>query len=139
MSAFLVGNEHIQCLVDAGLRDMSVHPLSWYVGNQRRELNEITADRVGQMLNKENRRSINHRYPKDANQDPIPMFKWRLLVDPRRDPVFVLKAIDCYEYQSCEHEGGETSEAKAFCAALRSKMIGELPGYDKMKAWPVGS
>ena len=40
------------------------------------------------------------------------------------------KAIDCYEYQSCEHAGWPRSEARALCAALRHRLIGELPGYD---------
>jgi hypothetical protein len=41
-----------------------------------------------------------------------------------------LKAISCYEYQSCEHPGWRKSEAHAFCEALRDMAIGCLPGYD---------
>ena len=152
MSAYLVGNEHIQVLIDAGLHDMARNPLTWYVNHVRYELNETTADRVGQVLSAENLKSVTYRYPGNANQDPVPVFKTRLfslriktrdalalLLVKRLEPVFVLKAIDCYEYQSCEHDGWETSEAKAFCVALRSKMIMDLPGYDKARAWPVGS
>jgi hypothetical protein len=56
----------------------------------------------------------------------------------RLTPVEVLKAISCYEYQSCEHPEWEESEAKAFCEALRDLMIGRLPGYDEA-AWEVKS
>lgn len=45
-------------------------------------------------------------------------------------PVVVLKAIDCYEYQSCEHDEWAESEAHAFCHALRKRMIHSLPGYE---------
>ena len=46
-------------------------------------------------------------------------------------PVATLKAIACYEYQSCEIETWEKSNAKAFCDALRDAMIYDLPGYDE--------
>ena len=44
--------------------------------------------------------------------------------------VEALKALDCYEYQSCEHPEWETSEAFEFCRAMRNLLIGCLPGYD---------
>ena len=50
--------------------------------------------------------------------------------------VAVLKAIDCYEYQSCEHPEWEESEAFAFCDSLRRSLIGSLPGYDQA-AWSI--
>jgi hypothetical protein len=47
----------------------------------------------------------------------------------RLNPVAILKAIRCYEYQSCEHTGWETSEARLFCGAFRSRMIRMVSGY----------
>ncbi len=44
--------------------------------------------------------------------------------------VEILKAIDCYSRQSCEHPGWGTSGAFAFCARLRSAVIGVMDGYD---------
>ena len=41
------------------------------------------------------------------------------------------KAIDCYEYQSCEHPGWRDSGAKAFCERLRSALIGAMHGYEE--------
>jgi hypothetical protein len=43
----------------------------------------------------------------------------------------VLKAIDCYRYQSCEHPGWASSEAQQFCLALQALAINHLPGYDQ--------
>jgi hypothetical protein len=40
-----------------------------------------------------------------------------------------LSIIACFEYQACEHPGWGTSEAHAFCGALRMKLIHCLPGY----------
>jgi hypothetical protein len=78
-------------------------------------------------------RSVAYRYPHDSDEalpgagarpetyhyrPPVPF-----------SPVVLLKAIDCYEYQSCEHPQWRTSDARAICAALRHRLIGELPGY----------
>lgn len=129
----------------------------------RRELTHETADRVGAMLIAENVRSVQHRYP-DAGMDSIPgpvdngyatdallgQYRyrahaaagspgaWGSMVGPRRlTAVEALKAIDGYEYQACEHDGWEASEAKAFCEALRRALIGALPGYDAADTWGI--
>jgi hypothetical protein len=44
--------------------------------------------------------------------------------------VQVLKAIQSYAYQSCEHPEWDGSLAKRFCDWLESAIIGDLPGYD---------
>lgn len=36
----------------------------------------------------------------------------------------------CYCYQSCEHEGWETSEAHAFVQAMKDNLLRSLPGHD---------
>lgn len=82
--------------------------------------------RLGQMLWGENHRSVNARYQED---DIEPLYEYAPLPGVV-NPVVVLKAIDCYEYQTCEHEDWEASEAHKFCETLRGKMIGWLPGYD---------
>jgi hypothetical protein len=46
------------------------------------------------------------------------------------DPVQVLKAIAFYTYQSCEHPGWATSEARDLCDQIRDAVIRTLPGYD---------
>lgn len=43
--------------------------------------------------------------------------------------VEALKLIECLEYQSCEHDGWNDSEARRFCDALRGQLISALPGY----------
>jgi len=92
-----------------------------------RYLNRETADAVGHMLLAENFRSVNHRYA-EANE-PEGFFAYRRSLQGC-NPVVILKAIDCYEYQTCEHPEWEQSEAHAFCQALRKRMISMLPGYE---------
>jgi len=53
------------------------------------------------------------------------------------DPLVVLKAIACLEYQSCEHPGWLDSEARVFCQALRRVAITALPGYSAAQGWLI--
>lgn len=107
---------------------------------RQRELTDETCNEVGRMLMLECARSVSFRYnePIDAGTLPGPIdlnpyaetFHAKdVMRGIRYSAVQILKAIDCYEYQSCEHPDWETSEAKVFCDALRGLMIGRLDGY----------
>lgn len=115
------------------------------LASHRHELRYTTADAVGQMLTDECVRSVSHRYP-DTNDLPGTFVltdagEFGDWFEPYRYPpmqpgnrptaVEVLKLISCYEYQSCEHPGWNSSEAKRFCDALRDWAINDLPGYDE--------
>jgi hypothetical protein len=148
MSAFIVSARHIDYLLTAGLRLDTNYPLSWsikptgepmpdpsedfqayiaWTTRQRTELRSDTADQVGAMLVNENRLSVNARYQEDEIEEFYTFTPYRGKVTA----VQTLKAIRCYEYQACEHEGWKTSEARAFCRALETLAIHALPGYDK--------
>ena len=167
MSAFMVEREHIDLIVAVGLhgpRGVPVSPgtawyrLSWFdcdpaelaaasvteCAAHRRELRFDTADEVGQMLVDENARSIFYRYPDTLDGGEIPGDASALdgysYTDPRYRPTAVeaLKALDCFEYQACEHDGWRSSEAWRFCEALRSHLISRLAGYDEAP-WSWGA
>lgn len=149
MYAFLVCKEHIDAMLTAGLvpyhgsglrwmAPAELNPAAYQRGEpwgpeaasesreRRRELTERTAGRTGAMLMAENAESVNHRYDEEDIEEPYVYARpWRTCT-----PVEVLKLIDCYEYQTCEHPEWERSEARAFCEALRGRMIGRLEGYD---------
>jgi len=50
--------------------------------------------------------------------------------------VQTLKAIACFDYQACETDDWQQSEAFAFCEALRDRAINKLPGYSEAK-WGI--
>jgi hypothetical protein len=146
MSAFIVDKAHIDTLVQAGLAYGRRYTLAWYHDhepttdegsrtrtNTRHELSREAADRVGAMLWNTNRASVDYRY-EEANDREV--YRYRHNVCLPMAPVAVLKAIDCYEYQSCEHPEWESSEARAFCSVLRKAMICALPGYEEA-AWAI--
>lgn len=99
----------------------------------RGPLTPATATVVGTMLLAENRASVAHRY-RFPYQPPHyryggddlpgrPLSVADLLSFGRIDhPGATAKAIEVYEYQSCEHPGWWTSEARSFCAAIRERV-----------------
>lgn len=137
MSAFMVDEAHIDYLVTAA-QDLSRRnhcgPFRWYHAGEMQELDDET--RVGALLIQENLDSVLARYSDCTPGDvpgPIPppspeayrFTRSRLEVTA----VQTLKAIGCFEYQSCEHELWSLSSAHAFCEALRHTAIDALPGY----------
>lgn len=145
MSAFEVSKTHIDALVSAALFiGDGGRGLTWYWdygpdGTPLRsgEINCENAREVGAMLWAENAASVAWLYH-GSEKAATPLGE---IYEPSWLPlpysaVAVLKAIDCYEWQSCEHPGWHGSEAEAFCRYLRDRYISKLPGYDEA-AWAV--
>jgi len=148
MSAYIVDREHIVYLVQAAARlKSSQHgpalAWTWNVDHEAgtydratfHESNDLV--RVGNMLWDENRKSVCQRY-QDTENLPGPAGE-NYTITPKDfshpiqypNPVQVLKARDCYIYQTCEHSEWEGSEAYAFICALTNRAIKALPGYDE--------
>lgn len=147
MSAYIVSKRHIDAIISAELTRRVDYPLSWFHNGQRHTLDRTTADAVGGMLWQENVESVATRYPNDKPGEwpgpcgltmvEVMAYKWEPTMTGGRfpspryiQPIEALKALDGYEYQACEHEEWEASEAKAFCDAMRHNLIRRLPGYD---------
>ncbi len=132
MSAFILGTDHIDYLVSAAVgAGIGGHGLYW--DGERVEWHN--ADRVGAALLRENIASVSFRYaPHDGGlpgpvPNPVPEdYGYQPFL--RVETAQVLKAIDCYEYQSCEHPGWKDSEARRFCDVLRRRYSATMPGYD---------
>lgn len=138
MSAFQVSHNHIRALVTAA-QDHGVY-LRTDDGHDRiAPLGRINPDDVCAMLTAENAASVGFRYAHDDEMvehsamavETRPRFT-RVAVSP----VQVLKAIDCYRYQSCEHESWDGSPAEEFCDRLMHAVISRLPGY-RDAAWEI--
>ena len=144
MSAFVVSKSHIDALVTLAVKGPGTGgnwlTLHWY---ERRDdhgqealihnrADYDTADELGRMLWAENARSVAYRY---GARTVVGDYVWPMGA-PRLSAVEGLKAIDCYEYQACEHDEWKDSAAKQFCDALRRALITYLPGYDDA-AWAI--
>lgn len=165
MSAFMVSKDHIDALVHVALCGPSEREGRWeeprwaqhdprvtswrdqqwqqcvahgYTGNG--SVAAITPDALGEMLWTENERSIESRYPSDHAEmlsvDYCLGYEWTRPAGRPLSCAAAFKALDCYEYQACEHDGWVDSEAKRFVDALRGAIAGVLPGYDAAQ-WEV--
>jgi len=130
MSAFLVSQTHIDALVRTAMRGTSdnanEHKQWWPCYFDGMTVNTFSADTVGLKLWRECAASVTARYPRN----PESIAEYRYEDGSLFTGVQALKLIACYEYQSCEHDGWETSQAKTFCDSLRNSVIAHLPGYD---------
>lgn len=123
MSAFQVSARHIAILVDAGISG------TFHILDVSEQLIYC------KILAKMNADSVNARYPDSESFSP-PVDRFPLPLKSGFDklsPVEILKAIQCYEYQSCETEEWEGSLAYKYCKRLTAKVIADLNGYDDAK------
>jgi hypothetical protein len=139
-------------------REVSGHGFSWWAVEENggyagwRELDEFAEERapryeghefvspsaLGQILVNENVMSVHHRYP-DDNPDmgelPGPVDAYYMGPYVYENPGYTLTpgevfaAIDCLDYQSCEHDEWMQSEAYAFLRALRVRYCQKVEGY----------
>lgn len=143
MSAYIVDRNHILYLVAAATSPV-IEPtgkFSWFYNGQWHDARSDQPERAAEVANllwRENIASVSARYPNESSAAlPGPGHENFVIVPAdfpalfkAIDPVQVIKSCDCYEYQSCGHEGWKASEAHAFISALRSAAWHALPGYD---------
>ena len=145
MSAFIVGEIHIDALVCLAIErpaGFAVQPgtfsavhFDFHDNRGDGPLLLERADELGQMLLDANFRSIEARYPEDA-EDYLPYTYTR---PPRQLTALEgLSALACYEYQSSECKTWEGSLARMFCEALRRHLVRFIPGYSD-GPWNIAS
>lgn len=135
MSAYLVDAETIDALVGGGLRLGEGELLfKSAAGDDFFGLTTANASAIGRMLVATNVASLMHCYSDDTMETlPGPIDKDRLrdysfqATRVAISPIVLLKILACYEYQSCEHPGWKTSDAKMFCDKLRQVAEAALP------------
>lgn len=134
MSAYVVSDNHINELVR--FIDSRFYQNKSYLQILLPDLclikdDKLFFERIGQELLKENYFSVNHRYLHLDILGKAHKFNYRPeLGKAKLSPVVILKLINCLDYQSCEHEGWETSAACKILESIKSHAINQLEGYD---------
>jgi len=114
MSAFMCSDAHISALVNGATQYGIDLPRGY--------------SQTFNMLVVENRKSLDSRYgngKREEGQGPH-----RYTPGPALPVIHVIKLAQSYDYQSCEHDGWETSEAKRWIDNLIAGLVYKLPGYD---------
>lgn len=141
MSAFFLPKTHIDLLVSAAVEwKLWAHPPA----APSRSLAEIApehADALGRQLWKENAASVRHRY--DLSPDGEEAVAYAELVAGYRwtrwfgiHPAAVVGFVRCYDYQSCEHDGWRSSDARDFTTRLMAEAAERLAKTALGDAYP---
>lgn len=140
MSAFVVDKRHIDLIVHAVIHGTEDGEHVWWSDSLLRQ--EIAfclpnerdfGDELGQLLLDENVRSVRYRYDDDENMIPY-YARQPYCFEPlpfRPTVVELLKALNCYIYESCEHPDWEDSMAYKIVMLIRNHAIYMLPGYEE--------
>lgn len=138
MSAFLCSDVHISAIVNAsrlGTRRGYLN-LTRYLPSEIDPLGRTDEERMFDLLLDTNLQSLEARYPGNGNLDEWTTepdsyrYRWDANVISRHGIAGAIKLLHCYEYQSCEHEGWEESQAHRFARDLSRYLVAELPGYE---------
>lgn len=124
MSAFVVSENHIRYLVATAI-DQNLYPWD--------ELRDPT--KLGQWHWDANVKSVDYRYDSRHHEDVV---YHHGLPSDFLDPYQSLKAIDCFDYQSCEPPDYNESDVKAYLdrltnAIARDRPYRDTPGYETAK------
>jgi len=130
MSAFVLSAKHLNTLITYA--NVHADHMAWCVQPSGRELCWADCDHLqaaADILRAENERSVNYRY---REQMPTSTVTFRF-VDTRAMPpaVSIVKACNCYDYQTCETPDYYGTDAARIVDAIRHTAIAQLPGYEK--------
>ena len=116
MSAMIVTDSHINFILSAAASQVNMSRDEW--------------SEIGQSLVNENYRSVNYLYRED--EEPHEYRFWVDKFEPDvKSIVAALKAIQGFEYQSCEHPDYFESEAAKTLWRINGDLLRALPGYDE--------
>lgn len=115
-AAFTLSNKHISAMLNATftLRNLN----QYYFDGKWKTINFSES---GQVLLDQNIRSVNTRYGKNESSK----FSY-IGGSPRLAPAQLIRACDCYAYQSMETEDWEKTEAHAIYNTIREAAISAL-------------
>ncbi len=142
MSAYMVDDAHIDALVDIAKQftrpGPAVYRYKFYWAAQRNpfrshSLDDQTEAAIGRMLLAENARSVGHRYREV--QDPAALTYVYRPTKRTYTPAQALMAIRGYEYQACETDDWDQSEAHDFCRALFRRVVDVAIPQNDMDYW----
>ena len=124
MSAYIVSDKHISAMLTlVSGPEYHGEPKTYYWDCEIISFaDNIMA--IGQKLLDENYKSVNARYnrnetPHTFSFEPVEM-----------KPIEIVRLCHCYNYQTCEHDGWDGSEAEEISRQIEHYAIKNVPGYE---------
>lgn len=133
MSAFIVGDYHINYLLNWAMRNHYFHINLGDVEYSGTEPGHM--EYLGNVLKQANYASIDARYG-DGEASPFSPLQFEILVHDEITALQVIKACDCFDYQACEVDDYERTDAARIIDCIRGSAFHRLQGYDDAQ-WEV--
>lgn len=127
MSAFLHTDDHFAAIVTAAYANPC--PV-WYRNGKAVRLNPSDAGELFRMLKQANIDSVAGRYMEEAEKADARTGWLRL------SPIEIIVACNSFDYQACEVQDYEQTDAARTVEAVRARAIRTLPGHDAA-AWSI--
>ncbi|PWQ97684.1 hypothetical protein [Leucothrix pacifica] len=123
MSAYVLPDEHISYLVSAAIQYQIIQDTP------------LEINRIGEVLLKENHKSVAYRYREKFDEEERYSFTFYRLETQWPQ---VLSACKCWNYQACEHPDFKQSEAYELYLRLVFSTISNIPEVNHTH-WCIGS
>jgi hypothetical protein len=127
MSVFIVPDAHLNYLINYA----SQNDLRTYLNDEWVKVNG-NEDLLMNVLARANEESYITRYNEELEAVEL---TWRPLMR-KFNPVQVIKACSCFDYQASEVEDYRNTGAGRLIKTIRQHAIGSLPGYEEA-AWDI--
>jgi len=128
MSAYLCSAKHISTIVNA----LDVAPRA----DRPRDFRDTDRGELFRMLLDANLASLDEKYGEGTDIAIATEYRFDPMAGRGLSVVALLKALNCYEYQSCESDDWEESQAHKYSHEMKEMLIRELPGYEQA-AWEI--
>ena len=123
MSTYIVSDKHISAMLTSNKNRQYNESKSYYWNHERIYFVDHL-QQIGQKLLDENYKSFNARYNRDDAPHSFVFYPVEM------EPIEVVRLCHCYNYQACEHDGWDTSEAKEISRQIEHYAIKNVPGYE---------
>ena len=137
MSAYLVEDEHVKQLAAYLCNDDQSslnHLVEWhgygFKGDGLPAERDKLATHYANILLAENYRSLRARYGDAEIPHKVTVTLGEVLRTDLIPAVNILHSLACFEYQACESDDWDTTDAYKICDQVRREAIKRLPGYD---------
>lgn len=133
MSAFICTPKHINTIVSyAAQKDVALY-LTNDSGQRYRVRAERDPELIAECLTKANYDSVNFRYSESRE---VPVGEYFPVATAFISPAAIIKLCDCLDYQSCEVDGWEDTDAAKIISTIRNTAVVNVPGYSDA-AWTI--
>ena len=133
MSAFICSDYHINSIVSYFLQSPRQQDQLWAeLDGEWQYIKLDNAKLLGEILARENRRSVNARYSENEPCD----YQWQYV---RREHTLaeIAGALDCLEYQSCECEDYRQSQAYSIICLMRKHLLRQVMELEGVESWEL--